>query len=218
MPSIAAVQPVHVAGYIEELTRERSAPTAKQRLAAIRHLFDWLVVGQVMPVNPASSVRGPSHVVKRGKTPVLSPEEARRVLDSDRREHARRLARSRADRAHGVFVRAHRRGARHEGRGRVRAEPPAMGAVAREGRQARTKCRATTILRHICTPISTAAGSPPIPRGRCFAPSAARPGSSPDSPAPAECPRHDPPARRRRRHQDPGRQSHLPGDRASPPI
>ena len=34
-----------------------------------------------MPVNPASSVRGPSHVVKRGKTPVLAPEEARRMLD-----------------------------------------------------------------------------------------------------------------------------------------
>jgi site-specific recombinase XerD len=82
VPSITAVQPVHVAGYIEELTRARSAPTAKQRLSAIRHLFDWLVVGQVMPVNPASSVCGPSHVVKRGKTPVLSPEEARRVLDA----------------------------------------------------------------------------------------------------------------------------------------
>jgi site-specific recombinase XerD len=80
--SITAVQPVHVARYIEELTRARSAPTAKQRLSAIRHLFDWLVVGQVMPVNPASSVRGLSHVVKRGKTPVLSPEEARRVLDA----------------------------------------------------------------------------------------------------------------------------------------
>jgi site-specific recombinase XerD len=49
VPAITAVQPVHVAGYIEELTRERSAPTAKQRLSAIRHLFDWLVVGQVMP-------------------------------------------------------------------------------------------------------------------------------------------------------------------------
>jgi site-specific recombinase XerD len=80
--SITVVQPVHVAGYIDELTRARSAPTAKQRLAAIRHLFDWLVVGQVMPVNPASSVRGRSHVVKRGKKPVLSPEEARRVLDA----------------------------------------------------------------------------------------------------------------------------------------
>ena len=62
--SITDVQPLHVAAYIEQLGRERSAPTAKQRLAAIRHLFDWLVTGQVMPVNPASSVRGPSHSVK----------------------------------------------------------------------------------------------------------------------------------------------------------
>ena len=80
--SIAAVRPLHVAGYIEELGQARSAPTVKQRLAAIRHLFDWLVIGQVVPVNPASSVRGPTHSVKRGKTPVLAPEEARRLLDS----------------------------------------------------------------------------------------------------------------------------------------
>jgi integrase/recombinase XerC len=80
--SIAAVQPLHVAAYIEQLGRERSAPTVKQRLAAIRHLFDWLVTGQVVPVNPASSVRGPSHTVKAGKTPVLAPEEARALLDS----------------------------------------------------------------------------------------------------------------------------------------
>lgn len=80
--SITAVQPLHVAGYIEDLGQMRSAPTVKQRLAAIRHLFDWLVMGQVVPVNPASSVRGPSHSVKRGKTPVLAPEEARRLLDS----------------------------------------------------------------------------------------------------------------------------------------
>jgi integrase/recombinase XerC len=61
--SIADVKPLHVAAYIEQLGRDRSAPTVKQRLAAIRHLFDWLVTGQVMPVNPASSVRGPSHRV-----------------------------------------------------------------------------------------------------------------------------------------------------------
>lgn len=80
--SIALVQPLHVAGYIEELTQARSAPTAKQRLAAIRMLFDWLVVGQVVPVNPAASVRGPSHSVRRGKTPVLDPHEARQLLDA----------------------------------------------------------------------------------------------------------------------------------------
>jgi len=80
--SIAAIQPLHVAAYIEALSKARSAPTAKLRLAAIRRLFDWLIVGQVMPHNPAASVRGPSHVVKRGKTPVLAPEEARQLLDS----------------------------------------------------------------------------------------------------------------------------------------
>jgi site-specific recombinase XerD len=82
--SIAAVQSLHVATWIETLTREDglAAPTVKQRLAALRHLFDWLVLGQVVPVNPAASVRGPSHIVKSGKTPVLDPAEARALIDS----------------------------------------------------------------------------------------------------------------------------------------
>lgn len=75
------VQPLHVAAYIEGLTQTQAAPTAKARFAAIRRLFDWLVVGQVVPVNPAASVRGPAYSVKRGKTPVLAPEEAREILD-----------------------------------------------------------------------------------------------------------------------------------------
>jgi site-specific recombinase XerC len=82
VPSIAAVQPVHVATWIEAATRELTAPSVKQRLAAIRHLFDWLVTGQVVPVNPAGSVRGPRHVVTCGQTPVLDPAEARALLDS----------------------------------------------------------------------------------------------------------------------------------------
>lgn len=80
--SITEIRPLHVAGWVELQTRERAAPTAKQRLAAVRHLFDWLVTGQVVPVNPATSVRGPSHIVKTGRTPVLAPEEARTLLDS----------------------------------------------------------------------------------------------------------------------------------------
>jgi site-specific recombinase XerD len=81
VPSIAAVQPLHVASWIELQTQTLSAPTVKQRLAAIRHLFDWLVTGQVVPHNPAASVRGPSHVAKTGKTPVLEAAEARQLLD-----------------------------------------------------------------------------------------------------------------------------------------
>ena len=45
-------------------------------------LFDWLITGQVIAVNPAASVRGPKHVVKKGKTPVLTAEDARQLLDS----------------------------------------------------------------------------------------------------------------------------------------
>ena len=79
---ITAVESVHVAAYIEQLQKARSAPTAKLRLAALRHLFDWLVVGQIMPTNPASAVRGPRHIVRRGKTPVLDPQEARQLIDA----------------------------------------------------------------------------------------------------------------------------------------
>jgi site-specific recombinase XerC len=53
----------------------------KQQLAAERMLFDWLITGpQVMPSNPSSSVRGPKHVVKTGKTPVLEGGEWRNLL------------------------------------------------------------------------------------------------------------------------------------------
>jgi site-specific recombinase XerD len=75
-----AIRPVHVAGYIESL--RLAAPTVKQHLAAVRMLFNWLVVTQVIPMNPAAAVRGPKYVAKRGRTPVLSPEEARHLLDS----------------------------------------------------------------------------------------------------------------------------------------
>ena len=80
--TLSAIQPIVVAGYIEDLGTAYEAPTVKQHLAAVRMLFDWLVVGQIVPSNPASSVRGPKHIVKRGKTPVLTADEARQLIDS----------------------------------------------------------------------------------------------------------------------------------------
>jgi site-specific recombinase XerD len=80
--ALVDIEPLHVSFYIEALTFCRSAPTVKQHLAAIKTLFDWLVTGQIVESNPASSVRGPRHVVKRGKTPVLLAEEARQLLNS----------------------------------------------------------------------------------------------------------------------------------------
>ena len=78
--ALEAVAPLHVAAYIR--THPGSAPTVKQHLAALRMLGDWLVVSQVLPVNPAAAVRGPTHVVTTGATPVLAPAEARRLLEA----------------------------------------------------------------------------------------------------------------------------------------
>jgi site-specific recombinase XerD len=78
--TLELIEPVVVAAYVEQ--HPGSRPTVKQQLAAIRMLFDWLVTGQVIPMNPAASVRGPKHVVKKGKTPVLTAAEARHLLDS----------------------------------------------------------------------------------------------------------------------------------------
>src|SRR5450759_4679640 len=79
---IVDIEPLYVAAYIEQLTARLAKPSVKQHLAAIRMLFDWLVVGQVMATNPAAPVRGPKYTVKKGKTPVLAQDEARELLES----------------------------------------------------------------------------------------------------------------------------------------
>jgi site-specific recombinase XerD len=74
--------PVHIAAYVEQLGRDLAKPSVKQHLAALRMLFDYLVTGQIIPSNPAASVRGPKYVVKQGKTPVLSEDEAKALFRS----------------------------------------------------------------------------------------------------------------------------------------
>lgn len=76
------LNPIFVSAYIEGIQLHLAPPSVKQHLAAIRMLFDYLVIGQVVPHNPAASVRGPKHVVKRGKTPVLQASQARQLIDS----------------------------------------------------------------------------------------------------------------------------------------
>ncbi|MGH9350637.1 MAG: tyrosine-type recombinase/integrase [Terriglobia bacterium] len=77
---LAGVKPFHVAAYTEGLGLAK--PTVKQQLAALRMLFDWLVVGHIVEVNPAHSVRGPKYVVKKGKTPMLDRDDARKLIAS----------------------------------------------------------------------------------------------------------------------------------------
>jgi len=84
--AFAQIESVHVSLYIEECLGGLSKASVKQRLAAVRMLYDWLIRSGVVPelrgVNPAASVRGPKLVVKKGKTRLLSADETRHLLDS----------------------------------------------------------------------------------------------------------------------------------------
>jgi site-specific recombinase XerD len=86
---LGSLNPVVLSAYVELLGRPVKdggkgylKPSVKQHLAAVRMLLDYLVTGGILPSNPASSVRGPKYSIKRGKTPVLTAEEARQLLDS----------------------------------------------------------------------------------------------------------------------------------------
>jgi site-specific recombinase XerD len=88
---LATIRPVDVAEWVEQLQEKHGAAGVKQQLAAVRMLFDWLITGQVVPLNPAAAVRGPKHVVKTGKTPVLDAAEWRKLMDSIPTETVRDL-------------------------------------------------------------------------------------------------------------------------------
>src|SRR3954462_7411243 len=50
--TLRTIEPIAVAAYVRELKTRLSDPSVKQHLAAVRMLFDWLVTGQVVPMNP----------------------------------------------------------------------------------------------------------------------------------------------------------------------
>jgi site-specific recombinase XerC len=165
----------------------RSAPTAKLRLAALRHLFDWMVIGQVMPTNPAAVVRGPRHVVRRGKTPELDPIEARRLIDAIDASTVIGLR----DRALiGLMVYSFARigatiGMRVED---VYTQNRRLWVRLHEKGARCTPCRVTTILNPICMRISTVQASRPIRRRFCSKATVAGLANSPATPCPRRTP------------------------------
>jgi site-specific recombinase XerD len=78
--TLAGIRPLHMSAYIEGLGL--SAPSVKQHLAALRGLFNWLVVKQVVSENPAMFVKGPRFSRQTGVTPILEAEQMRALLDS----------------------------------------------------------------------------------------------------------------------------------------
>jgi site-specific recombinase XerD len=89
--ALGTIRPYDVSVYMESRQQTHSAPDGKHQLAAIRVLFDWLITGRILPHNPAAAVRGPKHVVKTGKTPVLDGKEWRKLLDAIPTETVRDL-------------------------------------------------------------------------------------------------------------------------------
>lgn len=85
MRAIDDIEPLHVAAWVESLKAEgRAVATQKQFLAAVRMLFDHLVTGGLLAVNPALSVHGPRQSTAKGKTPTLSADECGELLRSIR--------------------------------------------------------------------------------------------------------------------------------------
>jgi integrase/recombinase XerD len=77
---LASIRPLHVSAYIEG--KPLTAPSIKQHLAALRGLFNWLVIKQVVPDNPAMFVKGPKFSRTVGITPIMEAEQVRVLLDS----------------------------------------------------------------------------------------------------------------------------------------
>jgi len=70
----------HVGAYFNQ--HNGSPATKNVHLAALRSFFDVLTVRHVLVLNPAHSVRGEKHVDVEGKTPEITTEQARTLLES----------------------------------------------------------------------------------------------------------------------------------------
>jgi len=79
---LSSIRPLHVSAYIEMKSQSLTAPSVKQHLAALRGLFNWLVIKQVVPNNPALFVKGPRFSRQVGIRPIMESEQVRQLLDS----------------------------------------------------------------------------------------------------------------------------------------
>jgi len=78
--SLFEITSVHAAAYFEQLPG--SIATKKQNHTAIRKLFDYLVVGQVVPFNPITPVKIEKLKPRKGgKTPLLDDEEVAAIFN-----------------------------------------------------------------------------------------------------------------------------------------
>lgn len=77
---LAQISPANIGQFLDGLTL--ALPSKKQSVAALRHFFDCLVTRHAIALNPALSVRTERYSVIEGKTLEISPQQARRLLES----------------------------------------------------------------------------------------------------------------------------------------
>lgn len=79
---LTTIAPADVGRYLESLRESHHITSQKQILAALRKLFDFMVVRHAIVLNPAASVRTEKYQVIEGKTPEITLKQARRLLSS----------------------------------------------------------------------------------------------------------------------------------------
>lgn len=80
---LETITSLHVATWVEIMGRDGlTPPTIKQRLAAVRMFFRTLVERQILAGDPTATVRGPAYVARKGKTPILTGDETRLLMES----------------------------------------------------------------------------------------------------------------------------------------
>lgn len=75
LPDLRQISSLHVVAYIEGLSQSYAPPSVNQHLAALRRLFDWLTIRQIILLSPAAPVKGVRHSVSLGKSPTLTPRK-----------------------------------------------------------------------------------------------------------------------------------------------
>lgn len=80
---LISIEPIMISMYIKTLKPRLNIPSRKLHLTAIRQLFKWLVVKQIIPSNPATDVTSPRYSQGGvGRTPVLEPEDMVALFES----------------------------------------------------------------------------------------------------------------------------------------
>jgi integrase/recombinase XerD len=73
----------HVIAWRNDLNRRQLSPsTIRRRLSALTSIFDYLCEKNSIQINPVHGVERPKESVNEGKTPTLSVDQAKRLLEA----------------------------------------------------------------------------------------------------------------------------------------